>query len=477
MGATPIYAAIKQYCEENKLRLHMPGHIGGRGIKSQPISALAAFDLTEVTGLDDLHLPQTAIKEASLLLAQAFGARESFFLVNGATSGIHALLMSLQTSSGKVLLPRNAHRSFYGGMVLAGTSPVYIPCQLDPDLGIALAVGSQDIGDLLAANYDIEAVFVTSPSFYGTCCDIGSISRAAQAANSLLLVDEAHGGHFPFHPAYPQSALHDGADAVVNGLHKTLPVLNQGACLHLGKGFGQGARVFSAYSLLTTTSPSYPILASIDLARDLMIESGEALLDSAWHLSREYRGKIQAIKGLHCYNEQELRRLGEVKEVDPLKLLIIPKGLSIDGFELARLLRDSYHIEVEAADSKFILAMMSMFHERPDWEKLYRSLEDIAGRYTGLRKESIKTELPPLPQVELLPRDAFFASCRTVRLEESKGLIAAELVAPYPPGIPCLLPGELISSEIFSYLDYLRKSKVRLQGPHDPSLNYIKVIE
>lgn len=475
--STPIYSAVKGYCEAKKLRLHMPGHIGGRGIAARELKALAALDLTEVSGLDDLHLPRTVIKEAALLMAAAYGAGESFFLVNGATSGIHALFMSLQPPSAKVLLPRNAHRSFFGGMVLAGTSPVYIPCQLDPVLGVALAVASEDIEDLLALNPDAQAVFITSPSYYGSCCDIKNIAQATRAANTLLLADEAHGGHFPFHRAYPRPALKCGADAVVNGLHKTLPVLNQGACLHLGSGFPDRDRVFAAYSLLTTTSPSYPILASLDMARQLMQESGEAWLDRAWHWAGEYRQKINCLQGLHCPGEAEMQQVSGVKEVDPLKLIIMPEGLSINGFELAQILRESYKIEVETADSQFILAMMSMFHEREDWENLYQSLKDIASQYAGSCKRELKPELPPWPELKLIPREAFLAASKTVKLRDSRGLIAAEMVAPYPPGIPCLLPGELIGPEVFSYLEYLQKNKIHMQGPHDPSLNYIKVID
>ncbi|MEN6325024.1 MAG: aminotransferase class I/II-fold pyridoxal phosphate-dependent enzyme [Syntrophomonas sp.] len=475
--STPIYSAVKNYCEAEKLRLHMPGHVGGRGIPAPELKAMAALDVTEVPGLDDLHLPGTVIQEAAFLMAEAYGARESFFLVNGATSGIHALFMSLQPASAKVLLPRNAHRSFFGGMVLAATSPVYIPCQLDPVLGTALSVASEDIADLLALNPDAQAVFITSPSYYGSCCDIISIAKAARVANTLLLVDEAHGGHFPFHRDYPRPALQAGADAVVNGLHKTLPVLNQGACLHLGGNFPDRDRVFAAYSLLTTTSPSYPILASLDLARQLMQESGETWLDKALHLADEYRKKINNLQGLHCYGEAEMQQIPGVKEVDPLKLIIMPEGLRINGIELAQILRESYKIEVEAADKRFILAMMSMFHEREDWERLYQSLKDTAGQYAGGREGELKPELPPKPQLKFNPREAFFAASKTVRLQDSRGLIAAEMVAPYPPGVPCLLPGELIGPEVFSYLEYLQKNEIHMQGPHDPSLNYIKVID
>lgn len=455
----------------------MPGHIGGKGFNVPELQALAAIDLTEVPGIDDLHLPQTGIRKARLLLAQAFGAEESFFLVNGATSGIHALLMSMGPPGSKVLLPRNAHRSFFGGMVLAGTTPVYVPCQIEPELGIALSVRYEDVERLLCRHPDCKAVFLTSPSYFGATCDIAEISAAAKAAGSLLLVDEAHGGHFPFHSAYPRPALKGGADAVVNGLHKTLPVLNQGACLHTGRNFTRLEQLSSAFSLLTTTSPSFPILASIDLARELMSRQGEILLERALVFSREYRTKIGKIKGLHCYNAGELKRVPGVTDLDPLKLLIAPAGLSINGFELARLLRESYQIQVEMEQYRCILALMSMFHEKEDWERLYRALQTIAKEYAGPEKSGPVIEAPPEPQVKLPPREAFYTAHRKVPFEECRGLIAAEMIAVYPPGIPCLLPGELITPEIFSYLQYLKKIEARLQGPADRSLNYIRVIK
>lgn len=454
----------------------MPGHIGEKGFTVPELKCLAGIDLTEVPGIDDLHLPAGDIKEAKILLAQAYGARESFFLVNGATSGIHALFMSLGPPGSKVLLPRNSHRSFFGGMVLAGTSPVYIPCRIEPELGIALSVCYDDIENLLNFHQDSKAVFITSPSYFGTTCDIEKISIATRVIDTLLLVDEAHGGHFPFHSRYPRPALSSGADAVVNGLHKTLPVLNQGACLHAGSGFKNLERLASVCSLLTTTSPSFPILASIDLARELMVEQGEVLLERALMLSREYKRKIGDIEGLRCYDAEELRRVKGVKDVDPLKLLIAPNGLSVNGVELARLLRDAFKIQVEIEQDRYILAMMSMFHERDDWERLYLALKNIAATYSGQEKKREIIEAAPYPVMQLLPREAFYADSRRISFEDCRGLIAAEMVAVYPPGVPCLLPGELITPEIFSYLQYLKKTRARLQGPGDVSLNYIRVI-
>lgn len=456
----------------------MPGHIGGQGITADEIQAVAQIDLTEVPGTDDLHLPVDVIAQAKVLMAEAFAASESLFLVNGATSGIHALFMTVAAPGKKVLIPRNAHRSFFGGLVLSGAIPVYIPCQIEENLGIAVSVNSSDLADLLVTNQDAAAVFLTSPSYYGTTCDINELSSVCKAAEKLLLVDEAHGAHFYFHSGYPQGALQGGADVVVHGFHKTLPVLNQGGCLHTRKGFNFREQLFSSYSLLTSTSPSYPILASIDLARQFMVNQGEIFLDKALSLSRIYKDKINAIKGLKCYLEQDLRKIPGVYEVDPLKVLVGTQGLAIDGFGTASLLRREYGIQVEIEDSQYILAMFSMFHNENDWNMFYQAMQQIAARYRGKKKAAIAVEKPPYPEVGLSPREAFFNSGKKrVRIEEAAGLVSGEMIAAYPPGIPCLLPGELISFQIIDYLMYLKKTGVRIQGAEDPGLNRIVVCE
>ncbi|PKM77480.1 MAG: decarboxylase [Firmicutes bacterium HGW-Firmicutes-15] len=472
---TPIYTALKKYMKENNLRLHVPGHIGGKGMPAPELEALACMDITEIPGLDDLHLAQGIIEEAQQLLARACGARESLFLLNGATSGVHALFMSIGDGE-RVMIPRNAHRSFYGGMVLSGAMPVYIPCEIEPELGIALAVKAADVEDLLHLNNNVGAVFVASPSYYGTCSDIAGIATVVRRWGKMLFVDEAHGAHFPFHPMYPNCALKDGANAVVNGLHKTWPVLTQGACLHLGEDFNNHARLMVAYSLITTTSPSYPIMASIDLARDFMEKEGTSYLERSLELSREFKSRMDKIQGIRCYGD-ELMQISGVKALDPLKVLIGVQGLSLNGYQVARVLREEHHIQVEMEDQNLILAMFSFLHKREDWERFYLTLNELALRYPSQGVDRSPGYQLPLPRIILSPRQAFFAASKRVKLAECRGRVAGEMVAAYPPGIPCLAPGELITEEVWDYLNYLKMSEARIQGPEVPNLEYINVIE
>jgi arginine decarboxylase len=472
---TPIYSAMCQYLAEDNLRLHMPGHIGGRGMVAA-LQSVAALDLTEVPGLDDFHLPRGVIEQSQRLMAGAAGAEESFFLVNGASSGIHALIMSVAGEGEQILLPRNAHRCFYGGMVLSGALPVYLPCQLDAEMGLALSVNCAEVDQCLSDNPKVKAVFITSPSYFGTCSDIGAIVAVSERYHKSVLVDEAHGGHFPFHPAYPAPALQQGAMAAVNGLHKTWPVLNQGACLHLQQGFTEREQLRQAISLLTTTSPSYPLLASIELARLFMEQEGAAQLEKAWLWSREYKEKINRIKGLRCYGDELMDKPG-VNGLDPLKVLISIPELGLSGTQLGSILRGKYHIQLELENEQMIMAMFSPLHEKADWERFYLALLETAGRYTGRPKEPLRVEAPPDAKVVLSPRQAFWAAKRQVPLEESRGLISGEMIAAYPPGIPCLLPGERITEAVLDYLYYLRIIDAHIQGPEEPNLKYLRVID
>ena len=471
----PIYSALCRYRGEENLRLHMPGHAGGRGV-NEMLQSIATIDVTEVGGMDDFHLPQGIIAESQRLMAQTVGAGESFYLVNGASSGIHALFMSTAAEGERILLPRNCHRSFYGGMVLSGAMPVYIPSRIDDQLGLELTVKVSEIEKCLLQDPDIITIFITSPSYFGTCSDIESITALAGQYQKDVLVDEAHGGHFPFHKDYPAPALAQGAMAAVNGLHKTWPVLNQGACLHIAPGFPEHARLRQAVSLLTTTSPSYPLLASMELARMFMEQEGGYRLEQAGQWSEKFKEKINQIKGLHCHHE-EFKERSDIKGIDPLKVLISMPGLQVSGYQMGNILKEKYHIQLEMETQHSILAMFSLLHDESDWERFYKALQEVAADYAGSKKGSLRIESPPAAKVVLSPRRAFQSTKKQVKLAESLNLISGEMIAVYPPGIPCLLPGETITEEVLDYLHYMIDSGARIQGPEEPTLKNILVID
>ncbi|MEQ8235921.1 MAG: aminotransferase class I/II-fold pyridoxal phosphate-dependent enzyme [Syntrophomonadaceae bacterium] len=474
-GVTPLYNALKAYREHQPLRLHMPGH-GGMGLPGcLEWQAPAAFDVTEIPGLDDLHQPQGVIAQAQEMLARAVGAEISLMLVNGASSGIHSLLLALGDKA-KVMIPRNAHRSFYGGLVISGAWPVYIPCRQDEELGLALTVTAQAVQEIWENNPEVDALFITSPSYYGTCADIESLAAIAAGREKPLMVDEAHGAHFPFHPDYPGTALDSGAAASVYGLHKTWPVFTQGACLNLSPGFSRHAALRTAHDLLTTTSPSYPLMASIDLARSYMETYGGEHLERARLLADEYKPRVNSIPGLKCPQGEWLQMPG-VTGLDPLKALVSVSGLSLTGYQLDALLRREYQIQVEMAAENYILAMFSLWHEQEDWQHFYHALEEIARRYQSDNRYRVSPVVPPAGELVMSPRQAFFAAKRSLPLAECRNRVAGEMVAAYPPGIPCLVPGETISEEVWEYLLYLQETGAHIQGPERPDLARLVIIE
>jgi len=452
----------------------MPGHIGGKGMPA-PFKEIAAFDVTELQGLDDIHMPRGIIAEGAALMAELNGAGHSFFLLNGASSGIQAFFLSLNNPEGKVLIPRNAHRSFLSGSVLSGASPVFIPVHPDEETGVAWEVRKKDLEKACRDNNDLEAVFIVSPGYFGHVQKISELlQNVREHFAGPFLVDEAHGGHFLFHDLYPPTALEQGACGAVQGLHKTWPVFNQGACLHLNNKYVSFDQVAAAISLLTTTSPSYPLLASMDYARAYLCQYGSRLLEQGRLLSAEFKEKINALPGFKIATPSQQNPKGHI-DSDPLKLLIRLDRLNLNGYQLSRILRETHGINIECGGPGLVLAMMSMFHDKRDWEKLYLALSQISSQYPGKRKIE-KTPAPDIPIQALTPRKAYKAKKHVLPLENSVGKIAGEMVTVYPPGIPCLWPGEVIDKSIEEYLNWAKKNGAYVQKFSGPDLDKISII-
>lgn len=440
------------------------------------LEAAAALDITEVPGIDDFHAPRSALLLSQDHAAEVYGAGQSRYLVNGASSGLHALFLALGGNGGRIIVPRNAHRSFYAGMIISGVEPCYLPVECEPITGEAVAVNPEAF-EMILTEYgeSSQAVFLTSPSFLGTTCDLAAAQKTAARFGLPLCVDEAHGGHFAFHPAYPLTAMQSGAAAAVNGLHKNLAVLNQGAILHAAASFPDIDKLVKAVSLLTSTSPSFPILASIELAIEQMEQRGSDLLSRALQFRRVFAGKLNELPGMKLL-EEEFMTIPGVAAVDPLKATISCAGTALSGYQLEELLRREKGIQVEMAGPNYIMAMFSPWHNGRDWEDLYCALADAAGRHPGINAQIRPLEPAPKAIQAMNPRQAYYSRWETAPVEDAAGRISAEIVAAYPPGIPCIVPGESISQDMVDYLVYLRETGVRIQGPLDPDLRSLMVI-
>jgi len=469
----PLFEALLRHTEKDTANLHIPGHRQGRVIPQELLQSSNnpfGFDLTELPGLDDLHNPQGAIQQAQELAAWLYGADCSYFLVNGTSTGLQALLMAVAGQK-KIVIPRNAHRSIFGGLVLAGAEPVYVMPDLLPEFGLDCGVAPARLKQALATGGSVAALAI-NPNYYGIAGDLTGQVAVSHQADKTLLVDEAHGAHLHFHDALPVDAMTAGADAAVQSTHKVGGSLGQSSILHLKGNRIERHRIAAALRLLQTTSPSYLLMASLDLARRQLALKGKSLLSRSLELAWSLRRRLSRIKGLAVLSPEHLP---EHCAMDPGYVVISVRELGLSGYQVQQLLAERYRVFVEMADSTNILAIVSIGTSREDCQKLAGAMEDIALRERTNR--SIPAlKMPTSFKVVLKPREAWYASSRPVNLEEAVGKISAESVAVYPPGIPVINPGEEITGEILNYLQEVSQKNIACQGPADPTLKTIRVV-
>ncbi len=473
-SGAPLFEALAKHAAKSPSGFHIPGHGQGKGLPAELLGGQSffAFDLTELPGLDDLHSPNGPIARAQELAAKIYGADRSFFLVNGTSVGIQALLTA-QAGHREVIVPRNAHRSVLGGLVIAGADPVYVLPEIIPEFGVDCGVPPLRIRQALKSHPGAAAVLAVCPNFYGVLSDLAGQASVAHKADKPILVDEAHGAHLRFHPGLPADAMAAGADAAVQSTHKLGGSLGQSSMLHLREGIMDSDAVTAALRLLQTTSPSYLLMVSLDLARRQMALQGEFLLDKALALSRFVRERLARIKGLRILTVDYLPE--GCCGLDPTKLVISVRGLGLTGYQVSGLLAGRYNVFVEMADAGNIVAFISIGSTQGECDALADALEDIAARD---RLPAI-TVLPNVPASfikRMKPREAWFARSRKVPLVEARGRICAETVAVYPPGIPAVNPGEEITEEIYKYLTLVSGMRLPCQGPADPTLKSIKIV-
>lgn len=474
----PLFGALRDYAGKGTINFHMPAHKQGRGLPAELATLtgrdLWQLDVTELAGLDDLHRPQGVIAQAQQLAAQVYGAGESFFLINGSTVGLQALLLALGQGK-KIILPRNCHRAVLGGLILSGAEPEYLTPRVIPDFGIAAGVSAEQIQQALLDNPTAEAVLTVRPNYYGLADDLAAQVRVTHAAGKPHLVDEAHGAHLRFHRHLPEDAMAVGADASVQSTHKMGGSLTQSSLLHLREGALLAAdAVAGSLDLLQSTSPSYLLLASLDLARRQLARQGSAMWDRAIRLAAETGKRLAQIKGLRVLTEECLP--ADAGKLDPAKLVVAVDGLGLTGFQVSALLAERYGLYLEMADWFHIVALFSNASTRGECDALVAALRDIAQRDKQTAPLSAFPDLPTAPLKRMRPREAWFAPRCEISLEKARGRICADLVAVYPPGIPLLCPGEEISAEIQAYLQMIDALGLHYQGPVAQTLKNIQVV-
>lgn len=465
----PLLAALEAYAEQNPARFHVPGHKGGRWVDEAWRSVAAGmlpWDLTEVPGLDDLFAPDGPIAEAQALAAALAGAAASFFLVGGTTAGIEALMLA--TAAGRqVLVPRNAHRSVLSGLILADSDPVWIPAAHDPELGISLTLSPADVAAACRQHPTAAALWVTCPTYEGLAQPLRPL---AEAAGLPLIVDEAHGAHFPFAASMPTPALRQGAMAVVQSLHKTGGSATQSSLLHLAAGFPAQNALRDCLRLVQSSSPSYWLMASLDAARRNLGLRGAADWAQAVALAEAARAALGQLPGIVCPDMAWAEERG--CKLDPTRLLIDVGHRGLTGHQGANLLRQ-HGVGVELAGYRHVLAIVTPGDDQASIQAL---IQAVAALPAGRAKLPPVPAFPALPQVACRPRQAFFAPREYIPLAAAPGRVAAEWVAPYPPGIPIIVPGEIWTHDAAHYLTMVRAHGWHVQGGQDDAA-YVAVLK
>ena len=481
------------YGEAGALAFHTPGHKQGLGAHALLRELVTEAGLREEVSLmeelDDLHEPTGCIEEAQDLAAALYGADAAFFAVNGTTGAIHAMLVAALSPGDAVLVPRNVHRSVFGGLVLADARPVYIEPIIDEALGIAHGLSTEAVREACRLHPEAKALLLVSPTYYGVASDVRAIAEIVHEAGMALLVDEAHGAHLAFSDDLPESAIAAGADLVAQSTHKLLGAMTQASLLLLREGRIEKERVERAMSLLTSTSPNYLLLASLDIARRQMAEAGAAHLARAVGLARKLRREVNAMPGLFSFGEERMGGAGAFA-LDPLKLTVTVTGLGLTGAEAAHILRHEHKIEAELFDAQNVLFLLTYADTEESAGRLLAALRSLAQRRTAQAATAVAAasavpdggeaqavvRLPAAPPVAIPPREAFYRRSVPCRLREAAGRIAAETIAFYPPGIPVICTGEVFTAEVCRYIEAMAAAGLKVTGASDTSLRTLRVV-
>ncbi|TPG69144.1 aminotransferase class I/II-fold pyridoxal phosphate-dependent enzyme [Brevibacillus laterosporus] len=478
---TPLFSGLVEHAERNPIQFHIPGHKKGTGMNPTFREFIGenalSIDLINIAPLDDLHHPKAIIKEAQDLAAEAFGADHTFFSIQGTSGAIMAMIMATCNPGDKIILPRNVHKSVTAAIIFAGAIPVFIHPIMDEQLGIAHGITPKAVRKAMSAHPDAAALLVINPTYFGIAGDLQQIVEISHEYNVPVLVDEAHGAHIHFHEDMPLSAMRAGADMAATSVHKLGGSLTQSSILNVREGLVDVDRVKTILSMLTTTSTSYILLASLDMARQHLALHGKQMIENSIRMANAARDEINKIPRLRCIGKEILGMPAEYA-MDPTKLLIHVRNLGITGWEVENWLREKYNIEVEMSDLYNILCFVTAGDTEETIGTLVSALQHLAVEFAHAEpSDLIEISLPEIPVISLSPRDAFYSETEIVPLELAEGRIITEFIMVYPPGIPILFPGEVVTSDNIHYIKENLRVGLPVQGPEDETIQTIKVVK
>ncbi|MCM1269163.1 MAG: aminotransferase class I/II-fold pyridoxal phosphate-dependent enzyme [Ruminococcus flavefaciens] len=472
----PIYEALRRFRRMRVVPFDVPGHKRGRG--NMELTEFLGedcmnVDVNSMKPLDNLCHPVSVIKDAETLAAEAFGAANAFFMVGGTTSAVQSMIMYACKSGDKIIMPRNVHRSAINALILCDAVPVYVDPDVNNTLGIALGMSVSQVEKAIRENPDAKAIMVNNPTYYGICSDLRKITELAHKHNMLVLVDEAHGTHFYFGENFPVTAMAVGADIASVSMHKSGGSLTQSSFLLMGEKINSDY-MRQVVNLTQTTSASYLLLSSLDISRKRLALSGREIFEKTVELAEYARSEINSIGGYYAYSK-ELINGDSVYDFDVSKLSVFTLPIGLAGIEVYDLLRDEYDIQIEFGDIGNILAYISVGDRNRDIERLISAMSEIKRRF-GKSETGLLTHEYINPIVAETPRKAFYGDKKSLPLDEASGYICSEFVMCYPPGIPILAPGELITDEIIQYIKYAKEKGCSMTGTEDINIEHLNVL-
>ena len=468
-----IYDKLKDYSDSDYYGFHMPGH--KRNLDMLKSTVPYKIDITEIEGFDDLHHAEWILKEAQIRAARIYHADETHFLINGSTVGILSAIAGVTKKGDTILVARNCHKSVYHAIYMNELNPVYLYPEFNHCAQLNTEVSVDDVREALDKYPSIRAVVIVSPTYDGVVSDVEAIAEAVHEKGIPLIVDEAHGAHFGFHPYFPQNANTRGADIVIHSLHKTLPALTQTALLHINGSLASRKGVRDYLRMLQSSSPSYVLMSSIDSCIDMLENRRKELFDPYVKMLEKMRGRLRQLKRLE---------LVETESFDRSKIVISVRHADMSSKRLYRILLDEYHLQMEMVAGTYILAMTSIGDTEDGMERLARALEEIdAQADERMRSGNCLEETPALigaslPRLEVVYNSsvmenmldeaaisaALGSEVRRLPWKESVGHISTEYAYLYPPGSPLIVPGERVSQEAADMLQWYRNLRFAIEG-------------
>ncbi len=477
----PFFEALHQYAATSATPFSTPGHKRGAGAPAglrELLPDALGCDIPHGGGVDTTHVSRGLLRQAECLAAAAYGGDDARFLVNGSTTGNLAMLMGVAHDGDTVLVSRMLHKSLMAGLIYSGARPVYLTPEIDASRNLPLSIASEDVERSLRAHPEAKAVVLVSPSYVGVNSDLAAIARVCHAASVPLLVDEAWGPHFHFHPNLPSSAMQAGADAGVSSTHKMLAALTQGSTLVMRHGRLDVERMSTIVDMVQTTSPSALIYASLDASRRQMALEGEALLGRTLALAEGLRERLGRMAGLAVIGPEIVSgRPGA--SLDPTRVVVDVHELGWTGYEAEDYLRDEHGVYVEMSDLLSVMLLVTIGDGAKSIERAAGGFAGLAARSRPARHSAAARSVGELlfdGEAELTPREAFMSRTRALPLAAAAGEVSAEAITPYPPGIPIVAPGERLSAATLDYLRVGIAEGMYISGMSDPTCETVRVV-